>query len=272
MSNLHSWLKDLLPPIALRMLRHLRSGSGIHFEGNYANWDEAAANCSGYNADHILAKVLDATLKVKRGEAEFERDSVLLDEIEYAWPVLAGLMWAAARSGGVLNVLDFGGALGSSYFQNRKFLQTLPEVHWSVVEQSHYVAAGQAHIQDGQLRFYATIDDCLTARKPNVILLSSVLQYLPNPYETLDELIATGSDTLLIDRTSVLRSGDKDLIRIQHVPKSIYMASYPCRAFSDIGLRDFITLRKYRLVEEFNSLDKFDPYADWRGFVYEKRK
>ena len=73
-------------------------------------------------AQDILDKVLAATLKVKQGQAVFERDSVLFDEIEYSWPLLAGLMWAAASNGGKLNVLDFGGALGSSYYQNRKFL------------------------------------------------------------------------------------------------------------------------------------------------------
>lgn len=36
--------------------------------------------------------MLEATLKVKRGEAVFERDSVLFDEIQYSWPVTAALI------------------------------------------------------------------------------------------------------------------------------------------------------------------------------------
>ena len=91
---------------------------------------------------------------VKRGEAVFERDSVIFDKVQYAWPVTAGLMWVAARNGGRLSVLDFGGSLGSSYFQNREFLAYLPNVRWSVIEQAHFVKAGRKHIQDERLVFY----------------------------------------------------------------------------------------------------------------------
>ena len=39
---------------------------------------------SGYDSQLILDKVLTSTLKVKNGEAAYERDSVLFDEIQYA--------------------------------------------------------------------------------------------------------------------------------------------------------------------------------------------
>lgn len=230
MNMLKMLLHDWLPPAVVRWIRQVRGG-GIRFEGDFATWEEASIRCTGYDAEEILEKVLTATLKVKRGEAVFERDSVLFDEIEYSWPVLAGLMWVAARNGGRLNVLDFGGALGSSYFQNRKFLQTLPDVSWNVVEQAHYVEAGQAHIQDEQLRFYKTIEDCLTENQPNVVLLSSVLQYLESPTVLIGELNQIGSLPLIIDRTpfSLHR---KDKLVVQKVPATIYCASYPMWIFS----------------------------------------
>jgi len=92
-----------------------------------------------------------------------------------------GIAGAAARNVGVLNVLDFGGSLGSSYFQNRELLKILPTIRWNVVEQAHYVKAGQTYIQDEQLRFYPSIHECLAENKVNAILLSSVLQYLSDP-------------------------------------------------------------------------------------------
>lgn len=221
---------DWLPPAVARWVRHVR-GAGIHFEGEYATWEDARAQCTGYDAEEILDKVLAATLKVKRGEAVFERDSVLFDQIEYAWPVLSGLMLAAARHGGKLNVLDFGGSLGSSYFQNRKFLQDLPDVCWNVVEQALFVEAGQVHIQNEQLRFYKTIEACLAENQPNVILLSSVLQYLEEPRKILAKLATTEASCLIIDRTpfSFL---DVDKLLVQQVPASIYLASYPMWVFS----------------------------------------
>jgi putative methyltransferase (TIGR04325 family) len=39
--------------------------------------------------------------------------------------------------------LDFGGSLGSSYFQNKKFLDALRLVEWNVVEQENFVATGE---------------------------------------------------------------------------------------------------------------------------------
>jgi mono/diheme cytochrome c family protein len=43
--------------------------------------------------------------KVLAGEAAFERDSVCFEEPEYRWPLLASLMWIAARSNGELSVV-----------------------------------------------------------------------------------------------------------------------------------------------------------------------
>ena len=185
-------------------------------------------HCIGYDAVEILDTVLASTLKVKRGEAAFERDSVLFDEIQYSWPIVAGLMWAATRSSGKLNVLDLGGALGSGYFQNRCFLTDLSEVCWNVVEQEHFVSVGRAHVQGDQLGFYFSIEECLEENQPNVILLSSALQYLECPFETIRSLSSVGADCLIIDRTPI--GSDRRLL-VQHVPPSIYPASYPMWVF-----------------------------------------
>jgi putative methyltransferase (TIGR04325 family) len=230
-----SLIKSWLPPAVLRAVRSLSSG-GILFEGDYATWEEAAAQCTGYDAEHILAKVLEATLKVKRGEAAYERDSVLFDEVHYAWPVTAGLMWAAATHDGRLNVLDFGGSLGSSYFQHRQFLGGLQDVRWSIVEQEHFVNAGKQYVQHEQLRFYQSVDECVKTEKPNVVLLSSVLQYLENPYEILERLSEIGAMLLIIDR-SPFWPQNTDGLMIQHVPPKIYPASYPTHIFSEPGFR-----------------------------------
>ncbi len=230
MSILKQTAREYLPPILFRWLHNLRSGR-IHFEGEYTNWQEAAASCTGYDAQNILEKVLQATLKVKRGEAAYERDSVIFDEIEYAWPLLAGLMWVAARNSGTLNVLDIGGALGSSYFQNRMFLDSLKGVRWNVVEQLHFVNAGNDYLNDGRLRFYPTIDSCLEENHPNIILLSSVLQYLENPSDILSRLHLCGATTLIIDRTPFATLCEHKLL-IQRVPAKIYEASYPMWVFA----------------------------------------
>jgi putative methyltransferase (TIGR04325 family) len=270
MSSIKKFARDWLPPAVVRFLQQRRS-SGLCFEGDFATWEEASAHCTGYDAKDILEKVLAATLTVKRGEAVFERDSVLFDEIEYDWPVLAGLMWAAASSRGKLNVLDFGGALGSSYFQNRQFLKTLTDVKWSVVEQSHYVDAGRNHIQDEQLRFYKTIEECIAENQPNVILLSSVIQYLPKPDVVLKDLIRIDASVFILDKT-IVNLGECDKIYVQHIPESIYTASYSCWSFSESCLiKEF--RKHYQLLTSFPSINfpaLSSIASEFKGFIFTK--
>ena len=231
MKKMKSLVRDLLPHAVVRILKQVYCDD-IRYEGEFDSWKEASTLCTGYDSEDILAKVLASTLKVKRGEAVFERDSVLFDKTEYVWPVLTGLLWAATRNNGKLNVLDFGGALGSSYFQNRNLFKSLQNVRWNVVEQDHYVDAGRAHIQDDVLRFYKSIDECLTENIPNVILLSGVLQYLKSPLDIIKQLPDIKASTLIIDRTS-FSICNKDKLMIQRVPASIYKATYPMWVFSE---------------------------------------
>ena len=266
--------KDWLPPVLARQLhRPSRQGEWITFEGPFATWAEAAKHSSGYDGAQILQRVIAATLKVKNGEAVFERDSVLFDEIQYAWPVTAGLLWAAARESGRLSVLDFGGSLGSSYFQNRKFLEGLQSVRWSVVEQAHFVEAGREHIQDERLVFYPTIAECVAVEKPNVVLLSSVLQYLEDPYSVLDELVRSGAEIILVDRTS-FHDDENDFVAVQNVGEAIYPASYPLWIFSKNNFMNHSS-ESFDLVTEWLSPEGFIGFSSGRfsfnGLVMQRK-
>ena len=59
------------------------------WSGNYANWEEADSFATGYDDHSILEKCKTALLKVKNGEAAYERDSVLFDKMQYNWALLA---------------------------------------------------------------------------------------------------------------------------------------------------------------------------------------
>ena len=266
--------KNWLPPvIVLKLRRHFNLGGGITFKGPFGTWDEATNHSSGYDGKQILEKVLNVTLKVKRGEAVFERDSVIFDKIQYAWPVTACLMWVAARNEGRLSVLDFGGSLGTSYFQNRGFLKDLPYFRWSVVEQEHFVDAGRKHIQDDRLIFYSTITECLVEEKPNFVLLSSVLQYIKDPYAILDEIIQSDVEIILIDRTP-FHEGGGDIVAVQNVPESIYSASYPMWILSKKSLISHLSKNFILMAEDF-SPEGFIPFKktdfSFSGIVMRRR-
>ena len=259
-------LRYITPPVFVHLAKRLRGNgpTGAYgLSGDYRSWDEALAASTGYDSEIILEKTRTSLLKVKNGEAAYERDSDLFDEIEYAWPVLAGLMWVAARCGGMLNVLDFGGSLGSTYFQNRVFLSALPQVRWNVVEQSRHVATGKAWFADDRLRFYADISDCLADTQPNVVLLSGVLQYLEHPYDLLAAVLKLSGICVIIDRTPYW-SGDYDRLSIQRVDPKIFDTSYPMWVFS---LRKFREALRGAVFEEFESFENGLFGLMWKGFI-----
>ena len=249
-------LKDCIPPVLFRQFHRFITalGGGITFYGPFSTWDDAVKCSIGYDADQILEKVLTSTLMVKNGEAMYERDSVIFDEIQYSWPVTAGLMRAAACSGGRLSVLDFGGSLGSSYFQNRKFLDRLVHINWSVVEQPNFVKAGREFIQNSQLFFYGSVSEAVAFHKPNVVLFSSVLQYLENPYLVLDEVSLLGASFIIIDHVIVTNSHQSQ-IYCQTVPKSICHSSYPVRTLPEQQLLSKLSQLGYSLVASFSTLN-----------------
>jgi putative methyltransferase (TIGR04325 family) len=222
--------KEWIPPGLIKVIRFFWHREN-RFVGNFSDWYQALAQCSGYDSQLILNKVLESSIKVKNGEAAYERDSVVFNEPNYNWTILTAIMWSAAQNGGRLNVLDFGGALGSLYFQNRTFFDELRDVRWSIVEQPHFVAAGKKYIQDDTLKFYNTIDECLSENDPCVVLLSSVIQYLPDENNLLDTLNRTCAKILIIDRTPFNSKMENDIC-IQIVTDNIYSAKYPMRILS----------------------------------------
>ena len=236
------------------------------------NWLEAKKITGGYDDGKILEKCRHALLKVKNGEAVYERDSVIFDKIEYSWPTLCGLLLAAATNSGKLNIIDFGGSLGSTYFQNRKFLSHLKEVKWNIVEQENFVDCGKKYFEDSGLKFYHNIADCLQETQPNALLLSNVIQYLEKPYEFLDTTISKNFEFLIFDLIA-FHNSDEDVLTIQKVWPEVYEASYPCWFLSKTKFfKKF--LEKYELLEEFlshfgqdTSIDE-TPQAKYYGAIF----
>lgn len=242
----------------------------VVYRGNYSTWDEALSASDGYDTDLIVEKVRGALLRVKNGEAVYERDSVLFDRVQHAWPLLSGLLWNATRNQNRLCLVDYGGSLGSSYFQNRPFLEYLDKLRWCIVEQPKFVECGKKEFESEELRFYASLDACLTENEPTLLLLSSVVQYLDEPYVRLGELLKWRFDTILIDRTPFLPSGT-DRITVQHVPAEIYPASYPAWLFDEAGFKSFF-------MEQFDVMAEFPSSADiphdditYKGFMFRRK-
>ncbi|HEX7869923.1 MAG TPA: methyltransferase, TIGR04325 family, partial [Chryseobacterium sp.] len=243
------------------------------WKGDYPSWREAEKNSGGYDSQIILEKCKNAILEVKNGNAVYERDSVLFDQKQYSFALLCGLQKAAIENNNKLVVLDFGGSLGSTYFQNRDFLEGLDILEWCIIEQEKFVESGNKHITTDQLKFYYSIEDCLKHHKPNVVVISGVLQYIEGYDIIIKKINDLNVPYIIIDRTSFI-NGAKNLITVQTVPDDIYDASYPCWFFSENAFyQAFSNFCKITDFESFCDGPKFlngKIWAHWKGAILKK--
>ena len=222
--------------------------------GNYLNWQEAKKKCTGYDDSTILDKVKNSALKVKNGEAVYERDSIIFDKIHYNWILATYLLKAAIENDNKLNVIDFGGSLGSTYFQNKAFLDTISKKKWVVIEQLQYVDCGKKYFEDTTLNFRESLPHSIDDYEFNVFLASSVLQYIPNPYEIIDYAVKNKFKYIILDRLA-LTDGIRDVLTIQYVSENAYRASLPHWFFSIKNILDKIQSNYDLIINEQSYCD-----------------
>jgi putative methyltransferase (TIGR04325 family) len=100
-----------------------------------------------------------------------------------------------------------------------------------------------------------------------VIVLSSVLQYIEEPFKLLEIIKTLPCKYLIIDRTPFIKG--KNRITIQRVNPKIYKGSYPCWFFSETEFLNFMT-GSYKMITEFTSLDRANIQSEFKGYIFEK--
>ncbi len=263
----------MIPPflLAFYQKRHRKYG---YFKV-YDSWQAAKEDSTGYTSDTVIEKVLKGASAVKRGEARYERDSVVFTTSDPAWHLLAPLLWIASQNENRLRVLDFGGALGTTYFQHKDFFAHLKELHWDIVEQEKFVTHGKCLFPDAPLSFFSSLEEYHS--HPDIVLLSSSLQYLERPCVALKTIVARAPKYLIFDKTPFC-AGKKDFITVQKVPKHIYDVSYPSWIFGLDTFMEFLGTHGYRFVEQLSCFH--DPQLDlssingkmveWNGYLFKK--
>ena len=243
-------LIDFIPSPLLVLYQKYWKKSG--WFGDYPSWQAAEKDCDGYDSVAITARVVEATRQVRDGKAAFERDSVLFFEEEFDTSLLNILSKIRADLGEKpLIALDFGGALGSTYWQHRRVFEAW-NIRWIVVEQTHFVEIGQAEFENPQLKFAFSIEAACETETPHIVLFNSVLQYLETPYAFFEAVEKQNIPSVFIGRTPTF-DGGKDRITRQIVPTKIYKASYPSWVFSlDSFKNKLLKNDKYRIDWDLN--------------------
>ena len=241
----------------------------LTFDDTVGSWERAQQVATGYDSSEIVNRVTVATRAVLEGSSVFERDGVVFDEPDYRWPVAAGMLRSATRHG-ELRVIDFGGSLGSLYWQHKDLFAGLP-ITWTVVEQPAFVQAAE-QLRLAPLEFTTDLSAALSATKPHIAVLSSVLQYLEEPWQLVSTLSKSSVDSMIIDRTPMW-SGSFDIPTVQEVPRHIYPGSYPAWILSSQRMAE--TFRHWHTVARFPGIEppmktRRGREFTWSGFIAER--
>ena len=233
-----------------RSLRFLsKKEKELYYFGKYTAWEAAEKESQKYGASYsgsqILKRVADATQKVRQGEGVYEQDGIVFYEENNNYELIAALLWVYARQKS-LKVLDFGGALGSTYFRYRKLLEPC-ESEWTIVEQRHYVEYGKKNIPEIQFLY----DIAEYHKEADVVLLSSVLGYLEDTYGQFRQILEQGAEYIIIDELA-FSPDDVEAVRLQHVPARIYSAVYPVRLLSLTEFKKFFDENGYECMWEWD--------------------
>lgn len=243
------------------------------FQDGFSRFADAASAAGGYDSAAIADRAQEAARAVFSGKAAFERDGVTFVDPDPRWPVVAGLL-LGRREGQPLRVLDFGGGLGSSYWQNRGVLDPGlggQPLKWTVVEQPTMVERA-AFLPPHGIQYVERAADADT-EEVDCVLLSSSLQYLEEPHHTLEDLLNTGARVLVIDRTP-MASVNADVPCVQITPQHIYRASYPVWVFSQTQLES--ALKDWAIVARFPGIEPDMKTTSgiafsWRGLIAVRR-
>lgn len=240
------------------------------FHGDFSTWAEAKVRTKGYEDQTGFDRVVEAARAVRAGRAVWDRDGMPFNEPELHHPLLQALNVVASENGGRLELVDFGGALGSTWWQHRQALAGVV-VSWRIVEQAALVDAGRREFTAGPLSFHTTLSEALAARHVQVLLLSGVLSYLEAPHALLADVIDQGIPHVILDRTPLV-TGDRDRLVVQSTPPELGGGSYPCWLFERERL--LAPLRAhYELVAEWPvDFDRVDGTVTYHGFHFRHRR
>ena len=223
---------------------------GIHYKGIYNSWNDADCKSTGYDSEIIINKLFQARKKVYEGHANYERDSVIFDKIAYPYELLSHLLYISISNKSKINIIDFGGSLGSTYFQCLFFLKKIKYLSWNIIEQKRIVDIGSNYFKIKNLNFYYSFEHYDNLDNTNIVLFSSSAQYIEDPYIIFNLLLKKQIKWIIFDRIPVSDILN-DLFTIQFIPKKIYKANYPMRIFSYKSFTSFFVNNGYDIFSEY---------------------
>lgn len=198
------------------------------FSGIYDDHAAARPGIQTYDDPRVVARLVEA-------RSAFRWDGVLTPLFQQ---LAAALLAAAMRGGGFdgrLSVCDFGGGLGNGHAVLSAILGEAVRLDWDVVETPALAQVGNERFAGDGLRFHDRLDT-LEGREHDLILISGVLQYLPDPEAAFARLARRPHRHMVMNRFPVRQAAEPvtaDLCTVQDLGLIQVGVSVPHWCFSE---------------------------------------
>jgi putative methyltransferase (TIGR04325 family) len=260
-------IKLFIPQLIIKLINYFLKRN-IKIEKSFANWSEAILSSGKYSNNKIFHKSKNSFLKVIRGKAVYERDSVLFFNKNLNLPLISLMeRIRKKKKNKLLKVLDFGGSFGSTYFQNREYFSDSTKYIWDIIEQKKIVNFAKKKIKMRNLFFYESLTGYIKKNKPDIVLFSSVLHYLESPFSVLSLLKKSNISYFIILKTPFFNN--KSEIKMQVNPSYIYKANYPIRIFNEHLFKSFFIKWNYK-IDKLNWENQIIDDINFKSFFIKR--
>ena len=240
----------------------LSRNKSIRLKSIFFTYSDALNYSDGYDNPKIAETLRSNAHHMLNTPKAYVRDGIVFNCGKYSYALL-GAIYAEDKKHDI-NVLDFGGNLGSLYYQHLEYLRRGIN-KWIVIEQSYLIEITKEFKFDDKLVYYPVLD-YVKDYHFDLIILSSVLPYLEDPYDILNDLLAFHADFVFIDRTYFCDFKAWDFVMIQENLNT--GINYPVWIFNKLKMIQYFELKGYHLVDESISSFYFTEYASSRTLIF----
>lgn len=265
---------EITPPIVFKKIQQYWNASKT-----FNNYQLALKHADSYEAEEIVKVVVAKGVEFK--------NSLLEKHILDSGALRISLAILTSIKTDKIRVLDFGGAAGVHYFLTRFLLDSSIKLDWRVVETKAMVSEIKNYkLENKELEFFDTIDKATKNEKFDLVFSSSTLQYVPDPYATLQKLCEIDTQTIAITRTPITERPvvilQKSLLSsngIGAIPKNLNIKdkiiTYPATMIDKTKIEEIFTKFGYiktKIKEEENVFStRKNRYCFW-GYVIRRHR
>ena len=194
-----------------RTIRKVFKRSSFQESHTYANYEAALKDCSSnaYQNEELCNMIADKTVIYKQ---ELLKEPYVLNPASLILSSSLNYL-ITNHSLNEVSIADFGGASGAHYYDVRRLIPEAVKLKWIVVETEQMVKSALSRELDStELSFVNAIESLEDS--VDLVYSSSTLQYVPEPYKTLEKLLNLRPKWALFNRM-VFNLGDSDVVTIQ---------------------------------------------------------